>query len=278
MSLRNVSVLYHDVFGTVVDWQSSISDACRATLRAHPCRSPLDQQQLLDDYDWDEFTRHWRRGYMVTTRQLSHTGNPHGITVDQIHLDTLDRLIHRLPPPPPSSSRPPSLDADRLASLSLALADAWDATTRQHLNQRWHTLTPWPDSVHALRRLAAHFAIGTLTNGNLALMVDMARSARLPWHFILTADTLGSFKPDDRMYTSALRLMHLDQTPQRGALVAAHLFDLEAAKRNRMTTIFVSGRPTEDSLPHDGTVPDYIDIVVRDLDELARLAQDTLAP
>ncbi|SPO37446.1 uncharacterized protein PSFLO_02920 [Pseudozyma flocculosa] len=246
MSLRNVSVLYHDVFGTVVDWQSSISDACRATLRAHPCRSPLDQQQLLDDYDWDEFTRHWRRGYMVTTRQLSHTGNPHGITVDQIHLDTLDH--------------------------------AWDATTRQHLNQRWHTLTPWPDSVHALRRLAAHFAIGTLTNGNLALMVDMARSARLPWHFILTADTLGSFKPDDRMYTSALRLMHLDQTPQRGALVAAHLFDLEAAKRNRMTTIFVSGRPTEDSLPHDGTVPDYIDIVVRDLDELARLAQDTLAP
>lgn len=153
------------------------------------------------------------------------------------------------------------------------LGEAWDDETLARLNTVWHRLRPWPDTPQGLRELKRQFRVGTLTNGNLSLMVDMAKAGDLEWDFILTADLLGSFKPDTQMYKRAMHLMDVDATatPHTAVMVAAHLGDLEHAKRQGMSTVFVQ-RETEDAIADGDVKPDYVDLVVKDLVELARIA------
>lgn len=151
------------------------------------------------------------------------------------------------------------------------LAEAWDDEVLTYLNSVWHRLRPWRDSCDGLRELKRQFRVGTLSNGNLALMVNMSKAADLSWDFLLTADLLKAFKPESVMYIDAMNLLGLDPAAQAqsAVMVAAHLYDLQAAKSHGMTTCFVRRR-SEDALP--AIKPDYVDVVVEDLVHLSEIA------
>ncbi|EST05559.1 HAD-like domain protein [Kalmanozyma brasiliensis GHG001] len=265
--LAKVEVLYFDVFGTVVDYVETVTRALRHEIAYTSLPDPV-LKALRHDYDWQRFTIKWREQYKLETARLASSGNPDRITVDQMHMTALNKLVSALPLPDPTGT----IGELPVEEVSKALDEAWGQEVRERLNFTWHLLDPWPDSVQGLNELKQRFKIGTLTNGNLNLMVDMARNGKLPWDFLCTADMLGSFKPDPQMYRKAMQLFEIqpDVDGGRACMVAAHLYDLEAAKACGMTTVFVSSRPTEDSLPADGK-PDYVDIVVADLLELAQL-------
>ncbi|SPO25845.1 uncharacterized protein UTRI_03210 [Ustilago trichophora] len=269
-TLRNVRVLYFDVFGTVVDYVETVTKALRREISATTLSDTSMLTALQQEYDWRHFTIEWRAEYKSETSRLASIGNPEKITVDQMHLTALNRLLSTLPLP--SSVESQSIGGFPIDVASNALSQAWTAEVRNRLNFTWHLLEPWSDSVAGLQNLKTKFKLGTLTNGNLNLMVDMAKNAQLPWDFLCTADLLGSFKPDPEMYKKSMCLLDIrpELDAHKACMVAAHLYDLKAAKACGMTTVFVSSRPTEDGLPADGK-PDYVDIVVADLLEFAQL-------
>jgi 2-haloacid dehalogenase len=110
------------------------------------------------------------------------------------------------------------------------------------LNAAWHRLEPWPDSAAGLARLKRRFVIGTLSNGNMSLLIDLARGGRLPWDVILSAELFRHYKPDPEVYLGAAALLGLP--PKAVMLVAAHKDDLAAARRCGFQTAYV-GRPLE---------------------------------
>ncbi|KAJ1033006.1 hypothetical protein NDA16_000285 [Ustilago loliicola] len=270
--LRVVEVLFFDVFGTVVDYVETVTKALHREISNTHIPDANLLKALQEEYDWRHFTIKWREEYKNETQRLAAIGDPDKITVDQMHLIALNRLIASLTVPRDATTR--SIGSHPIDVASEALEHAWTQEVRDRLNFTWHLLEPWPDSVAGMQALKSRFKTGTLTNGNLNLMADMARNGKLPWDFLLTADVLGSFKPDPEMYKKSMRLFDIrpDVDGRRACMVAAHLYDLQAAKACGMTTVFVSSRPTEDKLPQDGK-PDYVDIVVADLSEFAQLIQ-----
>ena len=110
------------------------------------------------------------------------------------------------------------------------------------LNHAWHRLDPWPDSVEGLLRLKRRFMIAPLSNGNIRLMVDMAKRAALPWDAILGAEVVRAYKPSPQVYTDTVEILGLK--PAEVCMVAAHNGDLAAARQCGLKTAFVI-RPTE---------------------------------
>jgi len=146
----------------------------------------------------------------------------------------------------------------------------------RELNAAWHRLKPWPDSPGGLARLKRHFVIGTLSNGNVSLLIDLARGGRLPWDVILSAELFHHYKPDPEVYIGAAALLGL---PARAVmLVAAHKDDLAAARRCGLRTAFVR-RPLEHGLASeadtsadpraDFNADDFVDLA-RQLERQAR--------
>jgi len=113
---------------------------------------------------------------------------------------------------------------------------------KRDLNLAWHRLAPWEDAVPGLRRLKRRYLIGTLSNGNVALLVDMARNAGLPWDVVFSGELFRHYKPDPEVYLGAVELLGL--RPREVMLVAAHKNDLAAARRCGLRTAFVR-RPLE---------------------------------
>ena len=140
---------------------------------------------------------------------------------------------------------------------------------REHLNRAWHRLDPWPDSVAGLRRLKKRFVISTLSNGNVALLVNMAKHARLPWDCVLSAEIIQKYKPDPEVYQMAASLLGFAH--EQVLMVAAHPSDLRGAQRAGLRTAYVP-RPLEHG-PGGGVEPvgdTVFDLVVPDFNELAR--------
>jgi 2-haloacid dehalogenase len=136
-----------------------------------------------------------------------------------------------------------NLDALHRESLDRLLGDRHrDEATRQHLVRAWHRLPAWPDSVPGLTRLKRRYVIATLSNGNVALLVNMAKHAGLPWDTVLSAELFRHYKPDPEVYRGAADLLGLP--PPEVMLVAAHNADLVAAQREGLRAAFVA-RPTE---------------------------------
>jgi 2-haloacid dehalogenase len=137
-----------------------------------------------------------------------------------------------------------------------------------HLNRVWHRLMPWPDSVPGLNRLRCRYVLATLSNGNVSLLVNMAKNAGLPWDCVLSAELSRHYKPDPEVYQMAAQL--LDLPPALIMMVAAHPNDLQAAKKVGFRTAFVS-RPLEngpDREPQPARAPD-VDVVAADMLDLA---------
>ena len=206
----DIRALSFDIFGTVVDWRSSIigeGQALQQRLGA-AAGAPADWPALADA---------WRAGYFSTMKQVA-KGDLPWTNIDGLHRLILDELLPRF----------------GLAHLPEA--------EREHLNRAWHRLAPWPDSVAGLTRLRRRYVLATLSNGNMALLVNMAKHAGLPWDCVLSAELFGRFKPDPEVYRGAARL--LDLAPGQVMMVAAHPFDLAAAQRAGLKTAYIP-RPAE---------------------------------
>lgn len=201
-----VRALAFDVFGTVVDWRSAIVRDGRALAAAKRV-----------EVDWEAFADAWRAGYQPAMQRVR-SGEVAWATIDRLHREILDALLPRFG------------------------LDALDERERDALNRVWHRLEPWPDVVAGLARLKRRYTIATLSNGNVSLLVDMARRAGLPWDCVLSAELFGHYKPDREVYLGAARI--LDVPPGELLMVAAHPSDLAAAARAGLRTAYVP-RPLE---------------------------------
>ena len=202
----DVQALLFDVFGTVVDWRSSIIDELTRFGAEKRLRA-----------DWAAFTDDWRGLYQPAMDEVR-TGRRPWTILDVLHRESLDKLLVK----------------HGVSGLSEADKD--------HINRVWHRLKPWPDTVEGLTRLKSRFIIGTLSNGNVGLLTRMAKNAGLPWDVVLGAETARAYKPLPQAYLASAELLNL--APGQVMLVAAHNGDLAAAAKVGLATAFVA-RPTE---------------------------------
>ncbi|TBU25651.1 haloacid dehalogenase [Dichomitus squalens] len=238
--LDGVEAYVFDVFGTVVDWLGSVTRALEASA-----------PESLKNEDWSGFTKEWRKGYGEYTRRVANGGQGSN-NADVMHREILDGL----------------LESPRWSHLAFV----WDDAQRQEMVQMWHKLDGWPDSSSGLYAMKKKAIIGTLSNGNVRLLVDMAKYANLPWDVVFSGELLGSYKPNPKTYLGAIH--HLDIPPEKCAMVAAHIYDLRAAASHGMKTVYVR-RPTEDGDVRDivKTKADggEVDVVVDSFEQLANL-------
>jgi 2-haloacid dehalogenase len=215
--MRLPKALAFDVFGTVVDWRSGIAR------EAAPLLDSLGRTDITPEV----FADGWRARYQPAMARVRSGERPF-VILDTLHRETLEELLVSL------DIDPGVIGEERLHGLTLA----------------WHRLDPWPDAVAGLTRLKRCFPIVTLSNGNIALMLDMARRAGLPWDAILGAEVSGHYKPDPEAYLATAR--QLAVRPDELCLVAAHHSDLSAARACGLLTAYVDrpmeygGRPAPD--------------------------------
>ena len=236
--LAQVQALTFEVFGTVVDWRGSI-------IAEGPA---LERECGLPSIDWPRFADAWRAGYTPAMDRVRRGELP-WLKIDQLHRMILDGLLRDF----------------GLAGLSEAALD--------HLNRVWHRLRPWPDSVPGLTRLQRRFVITTLSNGNMSLLVNMARNAGLPWDCVISAELFRHYKPDPQTYRGCAEL--LDVAPGELLMVASHKSDLRAAKRVGLRIAFVR-RPMEfgSSATADLKAEADFDFNADSIEELAALLSD----
>jgi 2-haloacid dehalogenase len=198
-----VRALVFDVFGTVVDWRGGVAREVRRLLGPS-----VDALAIADDW----------RGRYVPSMDRVRSGELPWTPLDALHRSSLDGVL-----------------AD--AGLASTPADV-----REELVLAWHRLDPWPDVVPGLTRLRRSYVLAPLSNGNVALIVDMARRAGLPWDLVLGAEVVRHYKPDPEVYDSAPHLLALP--PAEVLMVAAHVEDLAAARARGLQTAYVH-RPDE---------------------------------
>jgi 2-haloacid dehalogenase len=232
--MDGVKTLAFDVFGTVVDWRSTI------------IREGAELSRLKKlDVDWAAFADAWRAGY-APAMEVVNRGELPWTPLDRLNRMILDRLS-------------PQFHLDGLSEAE-----------KDHLNRVWHRLSPWPDAVGGLTRLRRRFVLATLSNGNVALLVNMAKHASLPWDCVLSAELVRQYKPARAVYQMAVDLLGL--RPEEVMMVAAHKSDLRAARQAGLRTAFVP-RPLEfgpagaaDTGPEtsfDVTARDFLDLADR---------------
>jgi 2-haloacid dehalogenase len=223
-----------DVFGTVVDWRTSVSRDLAA----------FAASRHLPPLDWPQFTVDWRKLYQPSMEEVRSGRRPFTI-LDVLHRESLVRLLERY----------------RLTGLPEADID--------HMSRAWHRLDPWPDVLEGLARLKRRRIIAPCSNGNIALMVNLAKRAGLPWDCILGAETARAYKPLPEAYLAACRQLGLP--PAQVMMVAAHNGDLKAAKAQGLATAFVP-RPLEHGPGQTSDLaadPACVDLPVRDFVDLA---------
>jgi 2-haloacid dehalogenase len=230
---RRIQALLFDVFGTVVDWRGSIIRECRA----------LGRRRKLA-VDWDAFADAWRAGYRPAMARVR-SGELPWMNIDQLHRMILDELLVKF-------------GVDMLTEEEI-----------DDLNRVWHRLDPWPDARKGLALLKRRHVIATLSNGNVSLLVNMAKHGRLPWDAVLSAELFRHYKPDPESYLGAAAMLGFE--PSEVMLVAAHKDDLRAAQACGLAAAFVR-RPKEKGPKVKVDVkpePDF-DYNARDFVDLAR--------
>jgi 2-haloacid dehalogenase len=235
-NLAAVKALVFDVFGTVVDWRTSVTAEVLEVAKAKKV-----------DIDAAKFADAWRAGYGPSMSRVR-SGELPWTRLDALHRMTLDRILGDF----------------GITSLS--------ETEKDHLNRAWHRLKPWPDSVEGLTRLKKQFIIAPLSNGNIALITEMAKHAGLPWDCVLGAELVRHYKRDREVYQSAADFLALQ--PGEVLMVAAHLGDLRAAKEVGLKTAFVT-RPLEfgPNGKADLTPDASVDVSAQDFNDLANRLQ-----
>ena len=232
MTNLKLEAILCDVFGTVVDWRGSI-------IREG---EQLGKEKELD-VDWAVFADAWRGRYQPSMQRVR-TGEIPWTNLDDLHRASLEELLEEFD----------------IAGLT--------EEEKAHLHRAWHRLDPWPDSVTGLTRLKRRHIIAPLSNGNVALLTNMAKRARLPWDLILSAELARHYKPDREAYLKSVELLSLN--PEQVMMVAAHPDDLHAAAGAGLRTAYVH-RPLEFGPGEEPEPPepvfDYFAVDFEDLSE-----------
>lgn len=204
----DIEILGFDVYGTVVDWRTSIAREAAAFLIRH--KVPVEPIA---------FAEKWRSCYQPSLEQVR-SGQRAWVSLDLLHHESLQKILLEY-----------GIDPAVISPLELA-----------QLVSAWEKLDPWPDVRTGLLRLKTRYPIVTISNGHVATMIRLARHAGLPWDAILGAEVSQSYKPQPAAYLRSAELAGVK--PQQIAMVAAHNDDLAAARSCGFKTIFVR-RPYE---------------------------------
>jgi len=227
-----VKILAFDVFGTVVDWRSSVIAEGEQFGNAKGI-----------NIDWTAFADAWRAIYRP------HMDKVQSGKLPWTKLDDLHRMM-------------------LIETLKKFGIDNLSDDERENFNRVWHRLKPWPDSVPGLERLKSRFVITTLSNGNISLLTNMAKHAGLPWDCVLSAENVQRYKPAPEVYLLAPQLF--DLKPEHVMMVAAHEHDLQSAQKHGLRTAYVH-RPLEHGPGKSAAVPPpgRYDIIATDFLNLA---------
>ena len=225
-----------DVFGTCVDWRTSVARQA----------GELGRVRGVEGVAWEAFADAWRARYQPQMQTVRSGARP-WVDLDVLHRESLDEVVREF-----------------------GVDDAFDPADRDALTRAWHRLDPWPDTASGLARLRSRFVVAPNSNGHIALIVALSRHAGLTWDAVLGAQTAGAYKPLPQAYLRNAAL--LGCAPGEVMMVAAHNDDLVAARACGLRTAFVA-RPTEHG-PAQRTdlapAGDW-DAVAGDLMELAEL-------
>lgn len=233
--MDNLKALVFDVFGTVVDWRGSVIAEGIA----------WGKEKGLD-VNWDDFADRWRLGYQPAMDDVR-SGRLPWTRLDDLQRRILDEILPQF----------------RITGLT--------ESEKTHWAHVWRRLKPWPDSAEGLTPLRRNYIVAPMSNGNIALMVQLAKFGGLTWDTILGAELVQHYKPDPQTYLSAPDL--LDLKPEEVMMCAAHLSDLRAARSHGLRTAFIH-RPLEYGSHRkelaDHAQPGDFDIVVSSIVELAQ--------
>ena len=226
-----VKALFFDVFGTLVDWRTSIAREAEHVL------APLGHS-----LDWHAFADAWRGEYQPAMDEVR-SGRIPFCKLDVLHRHNLERIL-------------PRFGISGLAEPVM-----------QNLNLAWHRLDAWPDVPGGLTRLKQRFWLAPVSNGNISLMVDLARRNGLPWDAILGSEVAHDFKPKPRVYLAACEAF--DLPPGDCMMVAAHSNDLAHAAKLGLKTAHIA-RPNEHGPGKGEPAPKVpVDVSAGSLDDLA---------
>jgi 2-haloacid dehalogenase len=196
-----IKALLFDVFGTVVDWRSSVIKECISL-----------ERNIGISGDWEKLTDLWRQNYAPSMDKVRN-GEKKWVNLDTLHKESLIKILKELN------------------------IHGFTEDNINHLNNAWHRLAPWNDTVEGLNLLKSNFSISTLSNGGIDLLTNMANTQNLPWDNIFSAETFMHYKPDSETYLGAVDKLNLET--QEVMLVAAHNQDLLSAKKYGLKTAFV---------------------------------------
>jgi 2-haloacid dehalogenase len=226
-----VKALFFDVFGTMVDWRTGVARESRSIL-----------EPLGHALDWLAFAEAWRAEYQPAMEEVR-SGRIPFCRLDVIHRRMLDRIAPRFK------------------------LEAVGEEAKRELVLAWHRLDAWGDVAPGLARLRQRYLLAPVSNGNISLMVDLARRNGFPWDAILGAEIAGDYKPKPRVYLAAAEALALE--PGACMMVAAHSFDLAAAAACGLKTAHVA-RPDEAGPGKGETAPTTsVDIAAKSLEDLA---------
>jgi 2-haloacid dehalogenase len=229
--MDRIKALLFDVFGTLVDWRTAVAREVEATAARHGTR-----------VDAFAFADAWRAQYQPSMEAIR-AGREPFCPLDTLHRRNLDAILPRFG------------------------LDGLPATERAALNLAWHRLDAWPDVTGGLARLRRRFRLAPCSNGNVSLMVDLARRNGFAWDAILGAEFARDYKPKPAVYLASAAAF--DCAPAEAMMVAAHTSDLVSAAAAGLRTAFVA-RPDEFGAGGGEARPGAsVDVVVTSLDELA---------
>ena len=227
-----IEALIFDVFGTVVDWRTGVAREVEAFF--------ADSDRTVDSI---AFADSWRAKYQPSMEEIR-SGRRGYTVLDVLHRENLDATL-----------------------AEFGLDDAVDDEGRARLNRAWEKLPPWPDVVPGLEALHSRYLLAPCSNGSIGMMARLARFAGLPWDAIVGADIAHDYKPQAAVYRASAAALGL--APEAVMMVAAHNFDLAAAREAGLKTAFVSrseeygdgpvGKPDlESSDDWEAVVPDFV--------------------
>jgi 2-haloacid dehalogenase len=232
IELSAIRAIVFDTFGTIVDWRASLIKALEEFGRKREVERA-----------WADLVDRWRAAYQPNLDRVR-TGELKWTILDELHYFALVQLL-------------PEFGLTSLRESDL-----------RFLTNCWHRLAPWPDAVDGLHRLRKKYIIGPLSNGNLALLVELAKFAQLPWDVVFGADLFRHYKPDPETYLGVGSFLGL--RPEQVMMGAAHNYDLKAAKALGLRTAFIQ-RATEygPGQQTDLVAEDAWDVIATDLVDLA---------
>ena len=233
-----IEAVLFDVFGTVVDWRTGVARETAAFF--------ADSGRAVDSFAFADALRARYQPAMEDVR----AGRRGYVPLDVLHRENLDATL-----------------------AAFGLDGVVEPKRRAALNRAWERLPPWPDAVPGLTALKARYFVAPCSNGSIALMTRLARFAALPWDAVLGADIARTYKPQPAVYRASAAALGL--APGEAMMVAAHNYDLAAARDAGLATAFVP-RPAEHGPGRPGErepTADW-DVVAEDFNDLARRLEE----